>query len=135
MKKTRLLNSELSYEIAKLGHTDHICLCDAGLPIPGAPKRIDLAVERNVPTFMGTLDVILDEMQVEEVVIAVETEKVSPDLYSDIIKKLEEKCGKVVIEKVSHEELKSMTRESKAVVRTGECTPYANIILKSGVVF
>jgi len=135
MKKTRLLNSELSYEIAKLGHTDHICLCDAGLPIPGTPKRIDLAIEKGVPTFMGTLDVILSEMQVEEVVIAAEMEKVSPQLYRDLMEKLEEKCGKVVIEKISHEGFKSMTKESKAVVRTGECTPYANIILKSGVVF
>ena len=135
MKKTRLLNSELSYEISKLGHTDHICLCDAGLPIPGTPKRIDLAIEQNVPTFMGTLDVILSEMQVEEVVIAAEMEEVSPELYAELMKKLEEKCGKVVVEKVSHEGFKSMTRESKAVVRTGECTPYANIILKSGVVF
>lgn len=135
MKKTRLLNSELSYEISKLGHTDHICLCDAGLPIPAGPKRVDLAIEKNVPTFMGTLDVILDEMQVEEVVVATELEKVSPVLYEKLMQLLEEKCGKVVVEKVSHEGFKSMTKESKAVVRTGECTPYANIILKSGVTF
>jgi len=135
MKKSRLLNSELSYEISKLGHTDHICLGDAGLPIPNGPKRIDLAVERNIPTFMGTLDVILSEMQVEEVIVATEMEEVSPKLYTELIKMLEERCGKVVVEKVSHEGFKSITMESKAVVRTGECTPYANIILKSGVVF
>lgn len=135
MKKGRLLNSELSYEIAKLGHTDHICIGDAGLPIPNVPKRIDLAVERNVPTFMGTLDVVLSEMQVEEVVVAEEMKSVSPELYTELMKLLEERCGKVVVESVSHEGFKAMTRESKAVVRTGECTPYANIILKSGVVF
>lgn len=135
MKKSRLLNSELSYEIAKLGHTDYICIGDAGLPIPNGPKRIDLAVERNVPTFMGTLDVILSEMQVEEVIIAEEMKDVSPELYTELMKVLEERCGKVVVEKVSHEGFKAMTRESKAVVRTGECTPYANIILKSGVAF
>ena len=30
---------------------------------------------------------------------------------------------------------KVLTKDSKAVVRTGEYSPYANIILKSGVVF
>ena len=135
MKKSRLLNSELSYEISKLGHTDHICLCDAGLPIPDSTKRIDLAIEKNVPTFLGTLDVILSEMQVEEVVIATELEKVSPDFYIKLMTLLEESCGKIEIKKISHEEFKVATRESKAVVRTGECTPYANIILKSGVTF
>ncbi|GLI55534.1 D-ribose pyranase [Propionigenium maris DSM 9537] len=135
MKKGRLLNSELSYEIAKLGHTDHICIGDAGLPIPNGPKRIDLAVEKNVPTFMGTLDVVLSEMQVEEVVVAEEMKEVSPELYTELMKVLEERCSKVVVKSVSHEGFKAITRESKAVVRTGECTPYANIILKSGVVF
>lgn len=135
MKKSRLLNSELSYEIAKLGHTDHICVCDAGLPIPGEVKRIDLAIEKGVPTFIGTLDVVLDEMQVEEIVVASELEIVSPELYVDLMKMVDKKIGQVKVTKVSHEGFKAMTKESKAVVRTGECTPYANIILKSGVTF
>ncbi len=135
MKKSRLLNSELSYEIAKLGHTDHICVGDAGLPIPSGVKRIDLAIEKNLPTFLGTLDVILDEMQIEEVIIATETKEVSPKLYEEITLMLNSKFEGVSINFVSHEEFKGITKESKTVVRTGECTPYANIILKSGVTF
>lgn len=46
MRKTKLLNSEISYEISKIGHTEHICICDAGLPIPLNVKRIDLAIEK-----------------------------------------------------------------------------------------
>ncbi len=34
MKRTRLLNSELSYEMSRIGHTASITLCDAGLPNP-----------------------------------------------------------------------------------------------------
>ncbi|WP_319205600.1 D-ribose pyranase [uncultured Ilyobacter sp.] len=131
----RLLNSEISYEIAKLGHTDHICIGDAGLPIPDGVKRIDIALERNIPTFMGTLDVVLDEMQVEEVIIASEMKKVSPELYTDLLELLNKKCQGVRIEEYPHLQLKKATQESKAIIRTGECTPYANIILKSGVAF
>jgi D-ribose pyranase len=131
----RLLNSEISYEIAKLGHTDHICIGDAGLPIPEDVKRIDLALERNIPTFMGTLDVVLDEMQVEEAVIASEMKGVSPKLYTELLEMLNKRCRGVKIEEIPHSQLKKMTKESKAVIRTGECTPYANIILKSGVAF
>ena len=64
MKKSRLLNSELSYEIAKIGHTAHITLCDAGLPIPQSVKRIDLAVEAGLPGFINVLDPVLSEIQV-----------------------------------------------------------------------
>ena len=70
MKRSRLLNSELSYEIAKIGHTAHITLCDAGLPIPNGVKRIDLAVEAGLPSFISVLKPILSEMQVEEIVFS-----------------------------------------------------------------
>ena len=56
MKRTRLLNSELSYEISRIGHTASITLCDAGLPIPKGVKRIDLAIESGYPSFIRTLD-------------------------------------------------------------------------------
>lgn len=135
MKKGRLLNSEISSVISRMGHTDHITVGDAGLPIPSDVKRIDLAVEKGVPTFLGTLEVILDELKVEEVVIAKEMEEVSGEFYAKLLKLLEKKCGKITVVEVSHEEFKGITKESKAVVRTGECTPYANIILKSGVTF
>jgi D-ribose pyranase len=135
MKKGRLLNSEISSVISKMGHTDHITVGDAGLPIPNEVMRIDLAVEKGVPTFLGTLEVILDELKVEEVVIAKEMKDLSGEFHTELLKLIEKKCGEIIIVEVSHEEFKGITKESKAVVRTGECTPYANIILKSGVTF
>ena len=70
MKKTKMINSELSYTISKMGHTDSLTIGDCGLPIPDEVKRIDLALTHNVPTFIQTLDVVLEELCVEEVVIA-----------------------------------------------------------------
>lgn len=135
MKKGRLLNSDISSVISKMGHTDHITIGDAGLPIPNDIKRIDLAIEKGVPTFLGTLEVILDELKVEEVIIAKEMKNISMEFYTKLLKLLEKKCGDILIVEVLHEEFKKITNDTKAVVRTGECTPYANIILKSGVTF
>lgn len=135
MKKGRLLNSELSYEIAKIGHTSHITLCDAGLPFPKGVKRIDLAVEAGYPSFVKTLDTILSEMQVEEVVIAKEIKTVNKKVYEEILELFKAHNVNPKITEVTHEEFKGITSTSEAIVRTGECTPYANIILKSGVVF
>jgi hypothetical protein len=44
MKKTTLLQSDLSYMIATLGHLDTLVMADAGLPIPAETVRIDLAL-------------------------------------------------------------------------------------------
>ena len=131
MKKSTLINSEISYEISKMGHTDSIVVCDSGLPIPSGVKRIDLALKKGLPTFLDTLDTILEELEVEEVIIAKEIIEASKDLYKEI----EKRFANITITTVSHEDFKMLTKESKAIVRTGEFTPYANIILKSGVVF
>lgn len=135
MKKSRLLNSELSYEIAKIGHTAHLTVCDAGLPIPQSVKRIDLAVEAGLPSFIGVLEPILSEMQVEEIIIAKEIKEKNMPMYESIMKAFEKFGMNPNIIEVPHEEFKKITHESEVIVRTGECSPFANIILKSGVVF
>ncbi|HSQ87392.1 D-ribose pyranase [Romboutsia sp.] len=131
MRKTKLINSEISYTISKMGHTDSLTIGDCGLPIPENVNRIDLALKYGVPTFLETLDTILEELCVEEIIIASEIKEKNVEMYKEISKRFEN----IKINEVSHEEFKNLTKESKAVVRSGECSPYANIILKSGVVF
>ena len=131
MKKTPLLNVELSEVIAGLGHGDMLVIGDAGLPIPLDVRRIDLALTRGVPGFIDTLRTVLAEMQVQSVIVAEETGQKSPHILAAIKQLL----PTTPIEVVSHELLKADTEAAVAVVRTGEFTPYANIILVSGVVF
>jgi D-ribose pyranase len=135
MKRNRLLNSELSYEISRIGHTASITLCDAGLPMPAGVKRIDLAIERGYPSFVRTLDVMLSEMMVEEIVVADEIHAKNPAVFREMMEVFRANGMEPVITEVPHEEFKKLTQSSEAIVRTGECTPYANVILKSGVTF
>ncbi len=131
MKKTILINSRLSKVIASMGHTDTIAIADSGLPIPKGVERIDLALTRDIPRFLDTLRVILAELCVEEAIVAAEMKEKSPEAYQKLIEILAD----IPIKEVPHEELKAMTKECVAVVRTGEYTPYCNVILRSGVVF
>lgn len=131
MKKIGIINSELSMVISKLGHTDKIVICDSGLPIPIGVKRIDLALKKGVPGFLETLETVMLEMQVEKACIASEMEQVSPEMHH----KIEKVLGEIPITKVSHEEFKMICNEARAIIRTGEFTPYANVILEAGVIF
>ncbi|MCC4236406.1 D-ribose pyranase [Vibrio anguillarum] len=139
MKKSTLLNSELSYLVATLGHTDEITICDAGLPIPDEVQRIDLALTHGIPGFIDTVRVILSESQIEGVIIAEEFTQVSPEHHKALLAELkaeEELCEKAIaVTYLSHQDFKERTMRSRAVVRTGECTPYANVIFQAGVVF
>jgi D-ribose pyranase len=131
MKKGPLLNSALSEVIARMGHGDMLVIGDAGLPIPQGPQRIDLAVSPGTPGMLTVLDAVLSEMQVEAAVIATELQSGNPELAAI----LREKVGGAPIETISHEDFKRLNIRACAMVRTGECTPYANIILRAGVVF
>ena len=131
MKKTSLLHSDLSYTIATLGHLDMLVIADAGLPIPVETVRIDLALTQGVPGAVQTLKVILDEMEVEKVILAEEVKDSNPKFLGDVQNLL----PGVPVEYLTHSELKAMTKSARAVVRTGEFSPYANVILVSGVVF
>jgi D-ribose pyranase len=131
MKKIGLLNQPISTVIAGLGHTDTVVIADAGLPIPAKTQRIDLALIKGVPTFLDTLRAVLTEMQVEQAVVADEMLKASPHLYSEIQSLL----AGIPLETVTHTIFKVQTGSARAVIRTGEFTPYANIILSAGVIF
>ncbi|ADQ03916.1 RbsD or FucU transport [Caldicellulosiruptor owensensis OL] len=131
MKKGVLLNSEISKVIAEMGHTDMLAIADSGLPIPVNVKRIDIALTRGIPSLVDTLKVVLSELYVEEVILAEEIISENTKLYNQLNKLLEP----ISIRLLSHKELKKQLMCCKAVIRTGEQTPYANIILKSGVVF
>jgi D-ribose pyranase len=73
----------------------------------------------------------LEEVQVDQAIVAEEMLSESPQVYQQLQKLLAE----IPINAVSHNELKQRTGSARAVVRTGEFTPYANVILVSGVVF
>jgi len=131
MKKTPLLNTALSEAISRMGHGDMLVIGDAGLPIPQGVQRIDLALTPGVPGFLETLRVVLTELKVEHVIIAEETGQASPHILSAIQGLIPDVQTKFV----SHAEFKDITKKAFAMVRTGEFTPYANIILAAGVVF
>lgn len=133
MKKQGILNAQLSYLIARIGHTDRLVICDCGLPIPPEAEVVDLALTWNIPTFVDTLRTVLEELHVEGAIVAAEMEQVSNPLYQEVRRLLPD----IPIEKTAHEQFKELTLapQTIAFVRTGEATSYANIILVSGVNF
>lgn len=131
MKKSMLLNQALSEIVAAMGHTDLLVIGDAGLPVPRGVPRVDLAVRPGVPGFLETVEAILSELAVEEAIVAAETAQRNPEVDNG----LKQLLGEIPFRTVTHEELKRLSASAVAVVRTGECTPYSNVILRAGVTF
>lgn len=128
MKRGGIINARLAGEIARLGHTDLVVVCDAGLPIPTGPAVVDLAFRLGLPSFEAVLSGLLEEIVVEGATAAEESRE-NPEA-ARLLRNLLPDLGLV-----THQELKRMTAGAKLVVRTGEATPYANVILRCGVAF
>ena len=124
MRKSGLLNPALTSAVARLGHTDTFIIADCGLPIPHDVPVIDLTLTFGIPTFADTLAALLEEVVVEAGTIADTT---PPEVRSLL--------PAIPLTEVSHDDLKREVARASFVVRTGSTTPFANIILRSGVPF
>jgi D-ribose pyranase len=129
LRDHQILNPELLHALASAGHTDVIVVADAGLPIPAGARLIDLSLVPGVPSFAAVVQAVLASLVVEEAVIATQS-ATSP--AADDLARL---CAGIPMRPIDHNELKSLTRTAHAVIRTGECTPYANVALIAGVPF
>ncbi len=131
MKPKGLLQAELTGILAAIGHTQYIVIGDAGLPIPQGVRCIDLAVRAGLPSFLEAVQAVLPECVFESYTIALEMEEKNPELLT----RLRDLTGLMPEHMVTHEELKQLSQKARCIVRTGETSPYANVVLVGGVNF
>lgn len=130
MKEKGILNSEISKRLSDLGHTDLIAIADCGLPIEPS-KKIDLALRLGEPKFIDVLEVLIEDFGYESYILAEEIKDSNPEQEANIKKLL----GDANVEYISHEDFKKKLDDVKFVIRTGEATPYSNVILQSKNIF
>ena len=132
MKKHGHLNRDIARILAGMGHTDSLVIADCGLPIPPGVECIDIALRLGEPGFVAVLDSVLADFQCERAVFAIECRQ-----HNQAVQDKAEEMAQagVALDFVSHEEFKQRCLAARAVIRTGECSPYANVILHSGVIF
>ncbi|MFU0789168.1 D-ribose pyranase [Virgibacillus proomii] len=131
MKKTGILNRYISIVLSKLGHTDTIIIADCGLPIPDDTICIDVSLHLGEPPLWKVLEELMEHIVVEKITMATEMKTNNLNLHDEIITTYSD----IEMDYMSHDELKACIKNTKAVIRTGEATPYANVILQAGVIF
>lgn len=130
MKRSVILNSELSHAIASMGHGDIMIVCDAGFPIPNSSWRVDLAVIQDIPDLETVLTAISQELVVEKVAYATEMGDNNPILKEKVHRIFADSDFTTFPHSVV---LTEMAAKAKVIVRTGAFDPWGNILLYSGV--
>lgn len=132
MKRQGILHPALTKLIAETGHMERLVVTDAGLPIPEeVNSRIDLALKEGMVPFLDLLDTVLSEFSVEKVIMAEEIKEYSPKMELEILKRFRN----IEVEYIAHKAFKEETKNARGLIRSGEFTPYANVILVGGVVY
>ncbi|WP_031507878.1 D-ribose pyranase [Streptomyces megasporus] len=130
MKRSGILNAELSGALATLGHTDLLLVVDAGFPIPRDAHRVDLALAENLPDLRTVLGLIADELVVEGVVRAEDVPSNNPRLDEW----LRDRFADAEFTTRPHADvLGELARQAKVIVRTGAFEPWGNVGLYCGV--
>jgi D-ribose pyranase len=132
MKRYGHLNREVSRVLARMGHTDSLVIADCGLPVPDGVECIDLSIALGDPPFLRVLDTVLADFKAERAVFATEAKDHNPAVAARASWLSHER---VQVDFVTHESLKNLSHRARAVIRTGEATAYANVVLYSGVIF
>jgi D-ribose pyranase len=126
--RPRLLHPGLRAALASVGHTDLILVADRGFPVPPEVPRIDLALTDDVPTVLQVLRCVAGEVRLDRVLVAEEATRVSPAY----LEALRGAFPSVPCETMPHLRFKSIARTARVAVRTGDATPYANVLVAIG---
>lgn len=129
MKRRGILNAELSSRLASLGHTDCFLVTDSGFPVPAGVPIVDLRLVYGTPRFADVLLAVVSEVVVEAAVVASEAEVHNPGAMEAVF------AATSSVEMVSHLNFKDRASVARFAVRTGEATPYANVLLRAGLGF
>jgi D-ribose pyranase len=132
MKRQGILHPHLNKLITETGHMERLVVTDAGLPIPEEVNtRVDLALKEGMVPFLELLDTVLSEFSVEKAILAEEIKETSPEMNQEILRRFQS----IEVEYIPHVEFKEETKKTRGLIRSGEFTPFANVILVGGVVY
>ena len=129
MKRNGIINGALADALATLRHTDLFLISDGGFPSGPRDRVIDLGLVPGLPRFGDVLLPVLKEVAIEAAWIASESAAANPDQAALLARALPS------AEAVPHDELKRRADSARFIVRTGDATPYANVLLRAGYPF
>jgi len=129
MKEIGILNRSIAKVISEQGHMDLLMVVDAGFPIPKEVEFIDVSLSENKPMVLEVLAELKNYFSVEKIIMANQTKATSPTIFDAISKSFGENMP---VETMEHTDFKLLSKNVKAIIRTGDFTAYANVMLVSG---
>lgn len=128
MLNTGILNPNVLSLLARVRHTNTLVIADRGFPFWPVIETVDLSLVDDVPTVLQALRAIRKNFVIGQAFMAAEFLRVNPAAaQADFAAALDG----IPLTHEPHEEFKKRVPAAIGLIRTGDTTPYANMILVS----
>ena len=126
---TGILNPALVSLLARVRHTNTLVIADRGFPLWPGVETVDISLVDNIPTVLQVLAAVRQNFVVGQAFMAQEfvvenTRKTKNDFLRAL-----RGCD-VAFE--PHEQFRQRVPKAIGIIRTGDTTQYANMVLVSG---
>jgi D-ribose pyranase len=128
MLKTGILNPLINSLLSRVRHTNTVVIADRGFPFWPQIETVDISLADDIPKVLDVLRAIKANFAIGRVFQAEEFHAVNA---RETIRALLDTLGDIPITREPHTEFKKRVPQSIGLIRTGDTTQYANVILES----
>jgi D-ribose pyranase len=128
MIKTGILNPQILSLLARVRHTNTLVIADRGFPFWPMIETVDISLIDDVPTTLQVLAAFKSNFNIGQIYMAEEFTKVNPKVITDKFAALREQ---IPITYEPHIDFKLRVPHAIGLIRTGDTTQYANMIIES----
>ena len=128
MLKTGILNPQLASLLARVRHTNTLVIADRGFPFWPGIETVDLSIVDNLPTVLQVIAAIRPNYVIGKAWMAQEFLKVNT---KPVQKRFITALRGASLKFEPHVDFKKRVPHAIGLIRTGDATPYANMILES----
>ena len=128
MLQSGILNPHILQLIARIRHTNTLVIADLAFPYWPQIETVDISLTHGIPTVLDVLDLITPVFKIGRIWQAEEFLSSNPD---ERIDRFAKSFGNIPLTREPHVDFKKRVPQAIGLIRTGDATPYGNIILES----
>lgn len=128
MLQSGILNPHVLQLIARIRHTNTLVIADWAFPYWPQIETVDISLTHGIPTVLDVLDLLTPVFKIGRIWQAEEFVSSNPEERVDCFAK---SFGNIPLTREPHVDFKKRVPQAIGLIRTGDATPYGNIILES----
>ena len=131
MLQKGILNPQILQLIARIRHTNTLAIADWAFPFWPQIETVDISLTRNIPTVLDVLDLLQPDFKIGRIWQAQEFLATNPAETVDRFDQAFSGFTEATVQRLPHLDFKAMVPGAIGLIRTGDTTPYGNIIIES----